>query len=156
MVGNSLVLDCIEKDKNIILEHEEPGNYANKRVVLIGHSMECAATLKMGLTLSGLQNNVILVALALIGEPLKQNNGLNSASLQNTQNSFIRFLWNFKNKILQLFAYFNDVRIELLSKFVLSRGVGTLGFWSIGHYDPTEEDALASQSPDGILAFAKS
>ena len=166
MVGNSLIIDRLNKDKRP--EENLEANTKNKRVVLIGHSMGCAATLKMALTLPAFDKVVILVAPALVGQPPNVDKGPTSDSFECNQNVFRKILSSIKAKILQTLAFFHDAIIEPVLRYLLARGVGTSGFWQIGlqilgGYNPSEDHTLTFQWPGichgwekGILAFAKS
>jgi pimeloyl-ACP methyl ester carboxylesterase len=150
MIGNSLLIDRLNKDK--LPDEDLEANAGNKRVVLIGHSMGCAATLKMALTLPAFEKVIILVAPALVGKPPNLNKGTSLDSSEYNQNVFMKILSSIKSKILQTLALFHDAIIEPVLTYLLARGVGTSGFWHIGlqfmgGYNPTEEHTLTLQWP---------
>ena len=170
MIGNSLVMDRLEKDgMETLLDDDEDDSSVppQKRVVLIGHSMGAAATLKMALTLPAFEKIVVLVAPALVGSPPQEATGdiLHQKQKLNAWKTVVRA---FKVTGAISFAYFQKIVVEPIIKYLLARGVGTPGFWAVGlrqtaGKEISEECCLAFQWPsigrgweDGLLAFAKS
>lgn len=171
VIGNSLVMDRLEKDGMTTLAEDDDDDNSlppQKRVVLIGHSMGAAATLKMALTLPAFEKIVVLVAPALVGSPPQEETSdlLHQKPKLNAWKIVLRTI---KVKGAICFAYFQKIVVEPIIKYLLARGVGTSGFWQVGMQQTcgkkvlSYENCLAFQWPsigrgweDGMLAFAKS
>lgn len=200
--GNALLLDRIIKDDdgqsvhedapelNGLLEHVATSNnsspYIKKRVVLIGHSMGSAATLKMALVLpKEYEKVVILIAPALVG--LSSNTGKSYATTSGSEHGNIRVPLtdpgsNLKDALAAcirnllsrnragmgvVFAYLRHFIMDSIIAYLLRRSVATAGFWTtmlnqIGGF-VTNDDALNYQWPAigygwerGLLAFSRS
>jgi len=160
-----LILDRLRKDD---IDDTREGSLISplKRIVLIGHSMGAAATLKMALTLPAYKKIVILVAPALIGTPPDHLG--DDVNKKQKSNMLIALMKSIVVTVGVCFAYFEMIVVDRVLKYLLARGVGTPGFWSLGiqqscGFTPSDGERLAFQWPSiafgweaGLLAFAKS
>ena len=149
-----------------------------KKVVLFGHSMGCASTLKMALALpSEVEKTIVLVAPALVGEIPNDNSQSKSASVSpalkvkqtveqvtNSQPSSIRIFFGAG------IAALRRVILDPVIMYILRRAVGRPGFWKKGLKlawgNPSllsDTDAMRFQWPSiglgwesGLLSFTRS
>ena len=137
-LGNILLLNRIaatpfdSKEKKEMLSSQQKQDL--KRVCLFGHSMGCAATLRMALTLpQNVQKTVVLVAPALVGSFPKSENsssGLESKTLEKsrvkTTISWILSLQpvKFRALIATFISCVRQVILDVPLKYILRRLVG--------------------------------
>jgi pimeloyl-ACP methyl ester carboxylesterase len=182
-LGNALLLNKIdycssEKDVSDDDDKEQvKGTSKDKRVALFGHSMGCAATLRMAISLPrDIQKVVVLVAPALLGS---SNNSESPTTVVGTavakttkKQTAIANLHpsEIRSWINIFFATLRQVVIDSPLKIILRRVVAKSDFWlkglrlAWGNPDLlTESDALRFQWPSiglgwesGLLAFTRS
>jgi len=139
-------------------ENEKP-----KRILLVGHSMGCASTLKMALALPrDIEVAVILVAPALVGDVVED-------TVQNSNNPIL-FLKKQPMLVSKFISLIRQVIFDPFLMYILKRAVGTKNFWKKGLSlvwgDPkilTPTDVLRFQWPGitkgwerGLLSFSRS
>lgn len=179
-LGNTLLASRMSTSANMSADADMDiaSTGKNKKVVLFGHSMGCASTLKMALSLpSDVDKTVVLVSPALVGNfPEVGNQGgsdeENPASkvkqsvqeLTSSQPSEIRLL------IGTFFAALRRVILDPVIIYILRRVVGRKGFWNDGLAlawgNPSlvsDTDAMRFQWPSigrgwesGLLSFTRS
>ena len=156
-----------------LLVNRKLTNESKKRICLFGHSMGCASTLKMAMTLpSDVEKTVVLVAPALVGDFTQDID--DEKSELNVSKSVRELKQRQPGRISLTFgATIAAIRRVIFDPFIiygLRRAVGRKGFWSNGLKlawgDPlklNDSDILRFQWPaigkgweSGILAFTRS
>eukprot|EP00565_Helicotheca_tamesis_P005541 CAMPEP_0185739574 /NCGR_PEP_ID=MMETSP1171-20130828/35720_1 /TAXON_ID=374046 /ORGANISM="Helicotheca tamensis, Strain CCMP826" /LENGTH=316 /DNA_ID=CAMNT_0028411181 /DNA_START=748 /DNA_END=1698 /DNA_ORIENTATION=+ len=177
-LGNALLLNRIQKDEEIASSSKNGNLNLNgqKRVVLVGHSMGAAATLKMALTLpKEVVKVVVLVAPALIAQSSGRGKSCDIMKYENKGSqktsvitSCIRnLLSRYWSRIGAYVTHFRSTILDLSIFYFLRRVVSTPGFWSAGSYHTIgfywdlsilgfQWPAISHDWERGILGFVKS
>jgi len=180
-LGNTLLLNRIESfDKEGKKEETSASTKQGlKRVGLFGHSMGCAATLHMALSLpQHIEKTIVLVAPALVGSfhTTEDSSNFESKTLEKsrvkTSISWILRLQpvKFRTLVATFISCLRQVVLDFPLMLILRRLVGQPNFWSKGLRlawgDPdilSKSDALRYKWPsigtgweEGLLAFTRS
>lgn len=173
-LGNSLLLERLKSDEESQV----------KKVALFGHSMGCASTLKMALTLPpDVEKTIVLVAPALVGDfqnkdddarPGAASLDVSVAKATEVNKSIMEIIFAQPAKIRNIAGFFiaalRRVLIDPIPMYILRRVVGQPKFWYKGLRsvwgDPeklSDTDALRFQWPsigqgweNGLLSFTRS